>query len=473
MKKQTRILLSILFITIFLATGFLFYSRYQDSEFLYCSAKVPRGRDIEKWQKITDLNLPIDKIDESYFNKFKISSDSEKYTIDFPPKQPAANPFAFEIREMSPGEALKIGSGTFKLSVIGINYPDANQGKDKDIDIRYYDGELQAMPEARINELENQNIIRFKQVSLSLGLQYPHATFIFEHENIENVMFGNFWIYDSRTHKQLTSGGGSSVRENSWEYQTNIPLWHKAPVDIVFDITFGPTETYEFPPDAGEGFKRENFECRLLDVFEGVNASISSSSELLKASPPASCQRFYFICQPQAIYMPVTFDVLDKYGNKLKTQGGSTSTYTHIFKLMEPLEKASLVRAEYRAKRYRILLHLPFIPGLPERNRDIDNLFDEYVPYAKFENAYNIQQFLQKILQFNNFQNSGMTPPDNIDRRSFPMEFRDVKVGEIAKVYSTGGRLDIDIKNDKLELKYPVSLKEKIKQFINIIMQKK
>ncbi len=458
MKKRKRILLPLFLIIIFLAIGFLFFSSYQHAGILYCSATEPRGDDLKKWEEITDPNRPIDKIDESYFGKFKASSDSEKYNIDFPNKEPAENPYTFEIQEMSPNETLKAGSGTLKLSVIGIYCPDANQSKDDHGELSFYDNQLQSMSEEHIIELENREVIEYRNSYSSSP--YPKGVFVFEHQGIEDVMFHNFWIFDRRTHNQLTSGGGSSIREKSWEYETNIPLFHKAPVDVVFDVSFGPTEIYEFPPVTGEGFKRKNFECRILDVFEGVNSSISSSSELLKASLPESCQRFYFICQPQAIYMPVTFDVLDKDGSKLKTQGGSTSTYTHIFKLMEPLEKAKLIRAVYRTKRYRIILHLPFIPGLPEQNRDIDNLFDEYVPFAKFEHASNIQQFLRDILQFKNFRSSGMTPPDNIDSMSFPMEFRDVTVGDIARVYSTGGRLDIDIKNDKLELKYPVPLKQ-------------
>ena len=180
-------------------------------------------------------------------------------------------------------------------------------------------------------------------------------------------------------------------------------------------------------------------------------------------------QCFYFICQPQAINMPVTFELLDKDGNKLKKAGGRTSAYTYLFGLKEPLEKVALVRANYRPERYRVVLHLPYIPGLPERNAVIENLFDVRVPYASFEHPVNIQQFLQKVLQLKNFKISGKIPDNNIKNMLFPMEFKDVTIRDIAKFYSKGGTLNIDTENDLLELIYPLPLLTKLNQIFQKI----
>ena len=117
-------------------------------------------------------------------------------------------------------------------------------------------------------------------------------------------------------------------------------------------------------------------------------------------------------------------------------------------------------------------MHLPYIPGLPEQNKSINNLFDVCVPYAKFAKQYDLERFLEQTLQLSDCVTSGPVPANSIKNIPFPLEFENVTVRDSAKIYATGGTLSVNIENDRLELKYPLPLSDRIKQFLQRILQR-
>jgi hypothetical protein len=257
-------------------------------------------------------------------------------------------------------------------------------------------------------------------------------------------------------------------------FNTHIPLWHHAPVDLVIDVSYGPVKTFEFAPRAGEGFAEGSFQCRLLAVFEGVDTSTNSNSsrdnmmihEFRKAPPDKAGLTFFFACLPTASQMPVTFEFLDKDGNKIRTRGSSTSGYAHSIGLEQPLEKVALIRAYYRTRRRCIIVHLPYIPGLPEQNNAVKNLFDVYIPYVKLHDPGQVEQFLRRTLQLSQSRSTGPVPPDSINNAAFPIEFRGTTIRKIARLYAQGGNLSIDVKNNQLNREYPVPLWVRFRQFL-------
>lgn len=473
MKQHKYQILAVPVAILLLLLGMLLYYPFADpAKFWLCSPTEPRGDDIEAWQKtITPVQPPEEK-DEDFFDNFTVSSDSDYFTVEHPYVNPPDNVFAFELHEMTPGGPLNIGGGTVKFSCIGIAYHDANQTMADDAVFRLYDSQLQ--PISNTNMIESGNYATTEDGSNFRYRPWPAVQLVFEYQKIEDIMLHGIKIFDSRTYKSLTTGFSSSGRDGSHRFHTHIPLWHRTPIDIVIDVSYGPIKTFEFAPRAGEGFDEGSFQCRLLGVFETVEPGRQSSSsrdnitthQFPKAPPDEAGLTFFFVCRPTASQMPVNFEFLDEDGNKINTRGSSTSGYTHSIAFRQPLEKIALIRAHYRTRRYRIVINMPYIPGLPEENNTINNLFDVHIPYVRLHDPGQVDRFVRQTLQLGQSHSTGPIPGTSINNLSFPLDFNDVTIRDIARCYAQGGTLYVDIENDRLNREYPVPLWIRFKQFL-------
>jgi len=473
MKQHKYQILAVPVIILLLLLGMLLYYLFIDpAKFWLCSPTGPRGDDLEAWQKTIAPAQTPEEPNEDFFDNFTVSSDADYFTVEHPSENPTDNPFAFELQEMTPGELLDIGGGTLKFSCIGTAYLDANQTMADDAVFRFYDPQLQPIAETDLGKFGN-----YQTTENGSNFRYnlsPAVQLIFEYQKVEDVMLHGIKIFDSRTRKSLTSGYSSSGSHGFHRFNTHIPIWHRTSIDIVMDVSYGPIKTFEFAPRAGEGCDEGSFQCRLISVFEGVELSRHSSSsgdntmihEFPKASSGEAGMIFFFVCRPTASQIPVTFEFLDKDGNKISTRGSSTSGYTHSIALKEPLEKITLIRAHYRTRRYRIVINLPYIPGLPEENKAIDNLFDVHIPYVRLYDSDRVDRFLRQTLQLGSSRSTGPSPGTSINSLSLPLDFNDVTIRDIARCYAKGGSLYVDIENDRLNREYPVPLLVRFKQFL-------
>ncbi len=440
---------------------------------LYCSPNSPRVSGVAEWEETISPVQPSEQLDEDFFDRFVVDSNSNSLTFQRPSNNAPENSFAFELAELAPGEDLKIGGGNLELSAIGTAYLDANQVLEDDASYRFYDGRFERMGETDVKELGNHRIMepgrRFRHDP------FPAVQFGFVSRDVEDIMFHGIKIFDARTHKQLISGyssSGSGEDDYLW-FKTHITFWHRGAIDLVLDVSYGPTETFEFAPQAGEGFDQGSFKCRMLHVFEGVDIRQYDSSthdsmvthQFFKAPPDKAGTCFFFVCWPQAHQMPVTFEFLDTDGNILRGGGRSTSGYIHKTSLRQPLDRVSLIRARYRTRRQRIVIHLPYIPCLPEENDAIDNLFDVYIPYVRLRDAHHAGEFLVKTLQLRVTRTISAVSV-SMNNAAFPSDFSDVTVREIAKLYAKSSKLSVDLKNEQLIREYPVSLLERFGQYL-------
>ena len=476
MKKHKYQLLAAAVAILFLLPGMLFYYHINDpAKFWFCSPTEPRGDDVETWQKTISPVPPPAEPNEDYFDNFTVGSDSEYFTVEHPYENPPDNSFAFELHEMAPGEPLDIGGGSLKFSCIGTAYHDVNQTMEDDAVFRSFDSQLQPVAETELGKFRN-----YQRTENGSNFRYnscPAVQLIFEYQGIENIMLHGIKIFDSRTRKLLTSGYSSSSSNGSHQFNTHIPIWHRTPIDIVMDVSYGPVKTFEFAPRAGQGFEEGSFKCRLVSVFEGVIPGRHSSSsrgnsmthQFPKAPPDKAGLTFFFVCLPTSSQMPVTFEFLDKDGDKISTSGSSTSGHAHSIAVKHPLEKVALIRALYRTRRYRVVISLPYIPGLPEENNAISNLFDVHIPYVRLQDPDRVSRFLRQTLQLGSYRSTGPAPATSINSLTFPLDFTDVTVRDIARCYARGGDLYVDIKNDRLNREYPVSLWVRFKQFLQKI----
>jgi hypothetical protein len=471
--KYKYLILAVPVFIILLLLGILSYSTFADpAKFWYCSPTETRGDDLESWQKTITPAQVTEEPNEAIFENFTVSSDNDYFTVEHPYENPPDNPFTFELNEMTLGEPVEIDDGTLEFACIATAYHDANQTMSDDVVFCFYDSQLQP---ANVTDIVGSG--NYASTESGSNFRYsprPAVQVIFQYQQIEHLMFHDIKIFDTRTRKALTSGYSSSGRDGSHRFTTHVPIWHKTPVDLVIDVSYGPIKTFEFAPNAGEGFDEGNFKCRLISVLEGVNTLTSSSTTFVKTmihkfkkgSPDKAGLAFFFACLPTAGQMPVTFEFLDRDGNKLSTRGSSTSGYTHNIRLKQPLEKIALIRAYYHTRRQRIVIHLPYIPGLPDENDAIENLFDVYVPYIKLHDPSQVEWFLRRTLQLSRSRSTGRTPANSINNAAFPIEFRGLTIRDIAKFYAQSGSLSIDIEHDQLNREYPVPLWVRFRQFL-------
>lgn len=461
-----------------LVSGILLFAMFSTARSRWhCSPVQPRPSGIKAWETVTGPAQPPEEPNEDFFAGFTVTSDEKNFLVEHPTGHPPDNPFDYEVRKMLPGEALTIGGGTLSLCAMGTAYLDATQTMEDDAAYRFYDTRLRSMTEDQVRELNNYG---FSEPGRDFRHDpFPRVKLGFRHEGIEDLMFQGIRVFDASTKEELTGGYGSGSRQAYHWFDTRIPLWHRTPIDIVIEVSYGPSKTFEFAPRAGEGFREGNFECRLICVLQGADIYSSGSSSrdntvihrFPKAQPDKAGLRFVFACQPTASKMPVTFEFLYADGNVLPGRSSSTSGSLHHRSLEQPLEKVACVRACYRTQRRRIVIHLPYIPGLPEQNNAIDDLFDVYIPYVRLHDAGQVGDFLRRTLQLQMSRQTGPVPPDSINSIQFPIELSNATVREIAQLYSEGGDLRVDIENEQLRVEYPLPLGTRLKQFLQRMFQ--
>jgi hypothetical protein len=468
MKKTKYILLALLVIIILIFSGIIIYFSINQPQEWYCSPKGMRGGQPDYLQKAISPAQPLEKFDDELLNKYIITEDANSYQIKPPSENPPENSYPFELYEMNPGESLKMGDGNVRLVSMGAAFLDVNNMMQNEFDFNLYDSNYNVMS---VNDIDRKGLYRPVEYVSNIRYDEPVSVRLeFQYNNVEDIKFHSISIFDANTHKSLTSGSSWTGNENSCRFNAEIPLWYRTPVDVVFDISYGPSQTYEFQPKAGEGFENEYFKCQLLDVFKSVDASQYGSTQFNKTTKdPGSA--FYFVCQPTTDKIPVTFEFIADDGSKVNG-GSSNGGHRYITILRQPLEKITLIRAKYRTNRYRVMIHFPYIPGLPVQNANIDNIFDVYIPYVIFNNKQEMESFLKNTLQLNQIIATGTPRKKSIGDVKFPLEFRATTLRDIAKVYAAGGNLNVDIENNRLELKYPVPFLTKMKQLFKKMLNK-
>jgi hypothetical protein len=166
----------------------------------------------------------------------------------------------------------------------------------------------------------------------------------------------------------------------------------------------------------------------------------------------------------------VDFEFLDSEGSILNGSGSATFGYIRYGHTNTPSERVARIRAKCAAHVRRVVIHLPGLPGLPEGNRNVTNLFDVRIPFVRFKDADEIRSFLGEVLQMETSV-IGSRPARATPRVIFPAEFTDASIRDIARFYARaeGGYLRMDKANNRLCLVYPVSPLEKLFRLLRTI----
>lgn len=97
--------------------------------------------------------------------------------------------------------------------------------------------------------------------------------------------------------------------------------------------------------------------------------------------------------------MPIDFEFIDANGKTIAGLGAGSLGNFMMARAEADSEQIKEVRVKYYPNKHRLIYTIPELPGLPDQNRNIQNLFDVHIPYTYFRYEWDLQQALGKLLQ--------------------------------------------------------------------------
>lgn len=301
----------------------------------------------------------------------------------------------------------RVGEGFFSLAAVGTAIAEklTNLGDGLHIPARYFSAAGKAL------ESPHSIILPEYERKLYSDAKGPAAQFVFVSSNITELKSLRFQVFDAQTRFSLISGHSMGGLTNGFYYGTTMQLWHQTPIEIITTVATGPIERYTMPPVEGAEAEFPGGQARLLLINEGNLSNWSSRHDgrtnlvtyrLGDPSwprPPRAQVSLLFHVWPTAYGAPIEVEVMGKDGKKLA--GGNSGTSRNLMKVTVDgvLEDIKEVRLKYFTRKYRVIFTIPELPGLPEENRGVKNLFDVSIPYMNLRYEYDFQYGIGKLLQ--------------------------------------------------------------------------
>jgi hypothetical protein len=313
-----------------------------------------------------------------------------------------------EIHHADSSQSVALGTGSVRLAYISSAYATfkTNLEWGMEIPANFYTADLRPITGGAL-----PGIIPKHERKVHFYGDFPAARFFFVSSNLPHFKLLKFGAYDARTHQLLTQGHSSSVQGNLFWYGTSVALWHQTPIEIIVTIAAGPPQTYTMPATVGSELEYPGGVIRFLASspveFGGtstrsdgrtnhITLTASASNYTPSDQRPRSSLLFYL--WPDST-LHGNLEYFGHNGQKIETYGGGTSSginHVRIFARPEDLEE---IRFTYYPQAYRLNFTIPELPGLPEQNRNLENLFDVHIPYMQFRYEYAFQENVTKIVQ--------------------------------------------------------------------------
>ncbi len=248
---------------------------------------------------------------------------------------------------------------------------------------------------------------------------------------------------------------------------------------MVIDLACGPVQNIEIEPKVGQVIRLPYAQYQMLEVASTslAEARIETESKEAVVSlrfypvKEESGSTFVFCGIPQAWDLPFEREYVARDGH-LGIARSEQSNASHIVdRVSLNLKDIALVRAKYYPNARRLIFHLPELPGLPEENRHVDNLFAVKIPYVRLETSWDFVRCIQDATQLN-FTFSGPAPVTMFPPGYFPHSFENVTPEELLAEYLKykypNRVVRVDAKNNTLTFADPTlkSWKEKVQSLL-------
>ena len=346
----------------------------------------------------------------------------------------------YRIFQASAGKTKVADRGSVKLNCYAAFFPEGkvdrvimNVSEKNEFEFYHTDG--REMSDAEIKKI----LPKGNSSSSHMFRNLPWLRFFVEFSGFDDPDIIGTEIFDADT---LCSISGSSAvcparGKSSFSIGRELEIYHSAPLIFCLDFVEGASETKEIKSVAGTDVSFSNGKCRLLAAVRGDSPGFSSSKigsktkmRLSNIASHGNQTSLIFALEPGTETGQFEIEPLTE---SEESHGYSTSSSGKIMvkTFYFPLDKLKGIRIRYFPRINRVLFPIKPLPVPPKENRNVKNLCDVRIPYAKFERKYEMQNFLENVLEIKISANWSRSSTKKI----FPKEYHDVTVGEILDDY--------------------------------------
>jgi hypothetical protein len=381
--------------------------------------------------------------------------------------------YNFQVHKVPASQTIKVGGGSVSLRLIGVAYPEkpilTNWEYEVNVPAKWFHIDMTPVSPEEAKKTADDS----SAGELGFTGTFPTAEFVFTRTNLPEIKFMGAAVFNAETHQELTSGYASSTTANSLWFRSAIGLWHQAPLEIVLGLAVGPAEMFALKGEEGSKCHLPIGEVYLAGIAEGHATSWGTdyrggTNSYVRIRLDTSIKETTFImtCWPSASSLPIDFEFRGPDGKKLDGGSSGSSGQLQLGFVRGKKSDVSEIRIKYYPNIKKLVFRLPELPGLPERNRNLQNLFDAFIPYFRMENAYQYNYTLGKLVGMDVLP--GFAPRDG----EAPLVHTNVTPNDLLKYLDSakpeGQEIYVDSKNQKIEHRPPlfIQLWEKLKAAI-------
>lgn len=246
------------------------------------------------------------------------------------------------------------------------------------------------------------------------GFTSPSFVFGFDADGDTEIRMLGGALFDARTKRALVNSFSYDSHTNLARVVFTTHMFHQGAVELVVDLAVGKPERIEVEAQQGAVANFSNLSVKLAGV-ETNHAHSAMISFGPNAAPPEtlttslststsgfSRPAFVFAYWPYlARQAPVAFEFIPPEGRWYP--GGGSIALHGLYRIhglgTTNLADVAKVRITSYPERIRLWLRLPELPGLPESNRSLMNLYHARIPYAKFTSAGMLENALAGYAQ--------------------------------------------------------------------------
>lgn len=256
---------------------------------------------------------------------------------------------------------------------------------------------------------------------------------------------------DAKTKRRITNSWGSGEND-AIKIDARTYHWHDGPVEFVFDVASGEPVVHEIDPNGPNARQLLDLgggrQFRFLALAPGmINRSQAAydhakgeATRTLLADPDSLETHTHAIIALSHARSEFAFriEALDEYGEVLRPAAVSQPHTITYARFKTPAESIKRLRFVFYPNFDRVLFTLPSVPGLPESNRGLTNLFDARIPFLVVKADYQLRSQITSTAQIEMEDVGEVVFPAG----HFPKTFHDVSVAELLEEFDARHRGD-------------------------------